>query len=374
MKARLLLAFCALAGTIPAATTTDWQVAGFNDFLKGGLTGLSLSVDGVLQLGPSMRWSAPLNQPALWSMIAAPDGSVYAATGHQGKVFRIARDGTASLVWSAPQSEVFALCLTSQGALYAASSPNGSLYRIENGKAQEIWHSPAKYIWALQAAPDGSIYAATGEPGQIFRIDATGHAELFYDTGQSNITALTLGPNSHLYAGTDPNGMVYDVSGPNKGAIVYDSSLPEISAIVIDPKGVLYVAAMGGAVATRTTSPASATSAAAGVAVATTPTVITVSEAAGNAASADDQASIKASDQSKTPPASAFGSSTTSNTGVVEVSGVEKSAIYRITPDRVVETLRSSKEDNVYDLLLQGDTLFFLPIMRGASSVSRPGS
>ena len=44
---------------------------------------------------------------------------------------------------------------------------------------------------------------------------------------------------------------------------------------------------------------------------------------------------------------------------MVDLSGVDKSAVYRINPDNTVETLWSSKEENVYDLLaLQNQVLF----------------
>src|SRR6185436_15250998 len=46
-------------------------------------------------------------------------------------------------------------------------------------------------------------------------------------------------------------------------------------------------------------------------------------------------------------------------TPVVDVSGVEKSAVYRINTDNTVETLWSSKEENVYDVLaLERQILF----------------
>ncbi|MBV9613564.1 MAG: hypothetical protein JO091_13905 [Acidobacteriaceae bacterium] len=356
---RALPLLCVVTLTAPAATSTSWQITGFTDFLKGRLSGLSLSADGTLQLGPSLRWQAALDQPALWTFAIAPDRSLYAATGHSGKIFHITANGKSSVTWSAAQSEVFALCISARGVLYAGTSPNGGIYRIENGKAAEIWHSPAKYIWAIQPGADGALYAATGEPGRIYRIASDSRAELYYETGQSNVTALVAAANGHLYAGTDPNGIIYDIASAGKASVLYDSNLPEIRALAIASDGSIYAAAMGGAVSTRTTTPPSAAGAPTAV-VAVTPTVITVTEAAGAArASENDQASQKAAAEQSKPPASPMSSGATSNTAVVEVAGVEKSAIYRINPNHTVETLRSSKEDNVYDIQLLGNSLVF---------------
>jgi sugar lactone lactonase YvrE len=358
---RIVCALAALTYPAIAATSTSWQVSGFSDFLKGRLAGLSLTADGILQPGPSVRWNTPLEQPALWSLANATDGTIYAATGHSGKIFRISPQGERTVLWSAPQSEVFALCLDTKGVLYAASSPNGGLYRIENGKATEIWHSPGRYIWVINPSPDGNLFVGTGEPGKVYRVDArTGQAEMYFDTGQSNVTALALGGNGHLYAGTDPNGLLYEISAAEHGSILYDSSLPEIRAIILDPNGIVYAAAMGGAVSTRTpaATPPSATSSSA--VVASTPTVITITAAKENGIPTDaDEAAKTAADQSKTSASSASASATTSNTAITEVSGAEKSAIYRITPDHVIETIRSSTADNVYDLALDGDSLLF---------------
>jgi sugar lactone lactonase YvrE len=367
---RLAFALCALAFSACAATSTAWEVAGYNDFLKGRLSGLSLTADGLLQPGPSIRFRANLDRPALWSLVAAPDGNVYAATGHRGEVFRISADGKSVVNWTAEQSQVFALCVGPNGALYAGSSPNGGVYRIEGGKSKEIWHSATKYIWALEAAPDGTLYVATGEQGRIYRIDPSGKAEVFFETGQSNVTALALGSNGHLYAGTDPNGLLYEISGPKQGTIILDSTLPEIRALAIDANGVVYAAAMGGSVASRTKAPvASGSTAPATSVVATTPTVITVTEAKENGAPSQGEQNpggVKpAPEQPRGTVSSTITPAAPATTSVVEVAGVEKSAIYRIGPDRMIETLRSSKEDNVYDLLLNGDALIFSTDVHG---------
>lgn len=364
MIPRFASAFCAVALGASAATSTAWELSGFADFLKGHLSGLSLSSDGILGPGPSLRFRTPLNQPALWSLAATPDGQIYAATGHTGRVFRIAPDGASSLVWTSEQPEIFALAANPEGVLYAGTSPNGGLYRLQgpthNSQAHEIWRSPAKYIWAIQPASDGSLYVATGEPGRIYHVAADGKADLYYETGQSNVTALTLGTSGHLYAGTDPNGLIYEISAPNHGTILFDSTLPEIRALALDSSGNLYAAAMGGAVATRSPASSSTNSAASAPAVASAPTVITVTAAKENGVPSDsDQSAVKSSIDQQSTASSTLASSTASNTAIVEVAGVEKSAIYRIRPDRTVETLRSSKDDNVYDLLFEGGSILF---------------
>ena len=56
---------------------------------------------------------------------------------------------------------------------------------------------------------------------------------------------------------------------------------------------------------------------------------------------------------------------TAQTAATVDLSGVDKSAIYRIDPDRTVETLRTSKEDNVYDLLLDDKGVLFSTDFRG---------
>jgi hypothetical protein len=72
---------------------------------------------------------------------------------------------------------------------------------------------------------------------------------------------------------------------------------------------------------------------------------------------------IKPPEPAKPQPQSAAPASTpqvsTQFTPVVDVSGVDKSAVYRINPDNTVETLWSSKEENVYDLLALENQILF---------------
>ena len=159
--------------------------------------------------------------------------------------------GAGTLLWTSDEPEIFAVAVDSGGALYAASSPDGKVYRIENGKAVEFFAPKAKYIWSLAFAPDGSLFVGTGDPGNVYRVDQAGKSELYYETGQSHVTALAFDSKNNVLVGTEPNGILYRISAKDKAFVLYNASLPEIRTIVPMPDGTVYAAALGGSVANR---------------------------------------------------------------------------------------------------------------------------
>lgn len=357
-----------LGAPVFAATSTTWETGSYTEFLKGKLQGLALTSDGVLLPGASIRKSTTVEQPVLWTVVPGPDGSLYAATGHRGKVYRIDPKGASTVVFSAEQPEVFALCFDAQGILYAATSPKGGVYRVENGKATEIFHPDAKYIWAILPTPQGSLYVATGDQGRIYKIDTVAKADAagkpvpYFETGQQNVTSLALGPNGHLYAGSEPNGLLFDIAAKDQGTILYKSTLPEIHGLALGSDGTVYASALGGGLSTRVGTQAAQASATNMAVMASTPTVVSVTDASDNSSGGAPAqiGGLKNADPTKGTATSTITPMPASpGTQVVDVSGVEKSAIYRISPDKTVETLRSSKDDNVYDLLLDGTNILF---------------
>ena len=172
-------------------------------------------------------------------------------TGLSNAFYRIDPDGKSSLLWTAEQPEIFAVMVDSKGVVYAGTSPDGKVYRIVNGKAEEYFAPQARYIWSLAAAPDGALFVGTGDQGKIFRVEGPGKGEVYYDTGQSNITGMAVDSQGRLLAGTDPNGILYRITAKDTAFALYDYSLPEIRSIVPMPDGTVYAAALGGSVAKR---------------------------------------------------------------------------------------------------------------------------
>ncbi len=339
-----------LTASLSAATTTTWEMNSYQDFLKGHFTGTALDRDGKLHLAPKLETVFSSGEPAIWSLVQAPDGSFYAGTGHRGRLYHITASGASTLVWDSDQPEIFSVALDSSGTVYAASSPDGKVYRIENGKSVEFFAPKAKYIWALAFAPDGSLFVGTGDPGNVYRVDKAGNSELYYETGQSHVTALAFDSKNNVLAGTEPNGILYRVSAKDKAFVLYNASLPEIRTIAPLPDGTVYAAALGGSVANRSGPLLPAIASPATVTVTASATSITVSDSADTNAQAAPDLKVKP-DAGK--PVVQGAQNTAAVSPLTEIPGVEKSAVYKINPDGTVETVWTSKEENVYSLVAE---------------------
>lgn len=354
----LLHAAVLCAALLPAAMasgTATWEMNSYNDFIKGKFTGISLSREGRLSLAPKVDTLFTSDQPVIWSVAETADGTLYAATGHRGRVYKIAPGGKSSLLWTAPEPEVFAIAADRSGAVYAGTSPDGKVYRIENGAATEYFAPKTRYIWSLVAGPDGVLYVGTGDQGKVFRVTGAGRGELWYETGQAHITGLAVDPQNRLLAGTEPNGLLYRITGKDKAFVLYDASLPEIRAIVPMTDGTVYAAALGGSVARRAQSAAQAAqgTGAGGTSVTSTVTSITVEAQAAEIKPPDPSKQQSSPIAASAPPVSTPLATVTDNTGV------DKSALYRINPDNTVETLWTSKEENIYDVLALEKQILF---------------
>jgi hypothetical protein len=348
-----------LSAAVSAGGPTAWESNTFSDFIKGRFQGISLTRDGRLTVAPSLETLASTGEAGVWSVVSTSDGTLYFASGHRGRVYQLKPGGQPTVVWASAQPEVFALVADAKGVIYAGTSPDGKIYRIEHGKATEYFDPKAKYIWALAIAPDGALYAGTGDQGQVYRITGVNRGEVWYDSGQAHITALAFDGQGRLLAGSEPNGLLYRIEAKERAFVLYDASLPEIRSIVPAPDGSLYVAALGGALAQKQAQ-AAATAAAAQQTVPMVTSSITVTSDSANAQAGIDlkpkpEAAKPATAAEAAPPA----------VPIIDMTGVEKAAIYRITPDNMVETLWSSKEENVFDIALRESALVFSTDQRG---------
>ena len=329
----VLAGLVALAWTgLGAAMPTFWTVATQIDFLKGDVEDLSIDSDGRVFLGPSTSLVGETAAPFLWTVVASPDGTLWAGTGNEGKVLKIGKDGKVATFFDATELEVHAIVQAPSNALYVATSPDGKIYQVSaDGTARTFFDPEDKYIWALALDRAGNLFAATGDKGVIYKITPDGKGTRFYKTSSTNVVALAFSSTGDLLAGTESPGRVFRIDATGKAFVLLDSPFKEIHSLRLADDGTLYAAAVSGSTSViedRSLQPPGTE--AARVPVPTVSTEITAISVVDTGAS-----------QTTTPVIS--GASRRSNKG----------AVYRIRPNGLWDTFWETGEDSPYDILVE---------------------
>jgi hypothetical protein len=321
---------------VAAAAPTFWTVATQAEFLKGDVQDLSIDSDGRVLLGPTATLLAETAAPFLWRLVPGPDGAIFAGSGNEGRVLKVARDGTLTTFFDSSELEVHALAAAPGGGLYVGTSPDGRIYHVAADGASRTFYEPgARYIWSIVVDGKGNVYAATGDKGVIHRIGPDGTGAAFYQTNASNAVALAFASNGDLLAGTESPGRLFRIDASGKGFVLLDSPYREIHAVRLAEDGTIYAAAVNGGAggadrATESQAPEPQTPPI--PTVTSEITAIAVVESAVQAGAA--------------PPAPR----TPRRTG--------RGAIYRVLPDGLWDVMWDSGEDAPFDILIEpGGTL-----------------
>ncbi len=329
--AAAIAAAALLALPLHASSPKFFQAATQNDFLKGDVENLSIDAHGQLMLGPVTELVYETSAPFLWSMIAAPDGTLFAGTGNEGKVFKIDAQGKGSVFFDSTELEAHALALAPNGGLYVGTSPDGRIYKVDRGgTAAPFYNGDEKYIWTLASDGKGNVLAGTGDKGVIEKITPDGKSSVFYKTNATHVTSLAFDKNGNLLVGTGSPGKVMRVDPEGKAFVLLDSPFQEIRALRFDDKGVLYVAAVSG-------------------------------RPGSGGAPVSTELVDRPTPEPSRPPVPSVSAEITSMS-IVEVGGPgssgstredrrsPKGAVYRIAPDGVWDQLWESRDDSPYDL------------------------
>ena len=330
INSSLFLAFLALAGLKPsfAVETKFWQQTDQADFEKGSLDRLSLRSDGRLYLAPALTELFDSSTPYLWTVAVDAKGNIYTAgggSGHGGaKVFVTGANSKTRTLVELEGLEIHALAVDRSGQLYAATDPDGKVYKISaEGKSQLFYNPRAKYIWALAMDSKGNLFIATGDKGEIHRVTPGGQGSIFFKTEETHARSMVVDGQDNLIVGTEPGGLVMRISPGGNGFVLYQTPKREITAVAVAPTGEIYAAGVGARSDTPTppVPPPSAP-----------PPPVTVQPAPGSPPAAN------AGRQATPPPSFAAGAQ--------PISG--GSEVYRINPDGSPRKLWTSAQDVVY--------------------------
>jgi hypothetical protein len=257
---------------------------------------VEISSDGKLRIGPTATEILTTPSTFVWSVAADAAGNAYLATGSPSKVLRVGKDGKAVTLFETKSLAVQVLRLGPDGALYAATLPDGKVYRlhpdakspVDESSAEVVFDlavadipkagpaspesaksdsaktdgskgdaakndSKSRYIWDLTFDSPGRLYIATGGPAAIFRLDvkqAGAKPELYFHCDEQHIRVLAWEKSGSLLAGTDGSGLVYRITpqpglATGKGYVLFSAPRREITALATGADGTIFAADVG---------------------------------------------------------------------------------------------------------------------------------
>src|SRR6185312_10959496 len=284
--------------------------------------GVAISSDGRLELAPALKSIYTSPSTYIWQVVADAQGNAYIGAGSPARVYRVTPDGKSTVIFEAKELQIQALAIDTGGAIYAATSPDGRVYKLQPnlppivGKKKEktkeqpptetanapeateqtyrssVFYDPkTKYIWDIELDPAGPLYVATGDHGEIYKVETNGEGSLFFKSDEAHIRSLTLlrppaqpedakrkknAPPalSTVIAGSDGSGLVYRITPNGEAFVLYSAPKKEITALTSDAEGNIYAAGVGekhGSAPAPVTIPVSNTATQAGNSASTSP-------------------------------------------------------------------------------------------------------
>ena len=240
----LILTVFIYASIASAVNTSLWEQEDHADFEAGKPKNLSLTSTGNVMLSPKIDSFTKLKETQVWALVEDSAGNLYAGTGNEGKIYKIAADGdTAELYYNSPEVTIYSLAIGPDNALYAGTGPDGLIYKITDATTPPttLLNEGDKYVWALKFDDAGNLYAATGTDGKIYKITPEGESSVLFDAEEKNIMTFLLHENG-FYAGSSDNGIIYHITDDGTARVIYQAKEKEVRALEMDTQGNLYAA------------------------------------------------------------------------------------------------------------------------------------
>src|SRR5262249_29001588 len=189
---------------------------------------------------------------------------IYAATGPEGKLFRIDQAGKAQVYFDSDEPHLVSIAIADDGTVYTGSNGKALLYKPTGpGRASVLYDFDADDVKAIAVAKNGSVYAIankytetfttpkrnkqgppapqptkTPRPGRglLMRFGKDGVAEPMLDDDDSHYVSLALGDQGEPYVGTGAEGRLYTVDDNHLSRLLADTDERQVGAVVMAGK------------------------------------------------------------------------------------------------------------------------------------------
>jgi hypothetical protein len=227
---------------------------------------------GTLPRGEIMRWAGGKlttlvkleGVEHVWALAYDEAARVlYAATGPEGKLFRIDQAGKAQVYFDAEEQHLLSLALGSGNLVYAGASDKAKLYEIQApGRAGVLYDFGRTEVRAVVTSAKGEIFAIANDiksggmvprdddgeggtqsnapkttgKGVLFRFARDGTPEQLLEDADEHFTSLSIGPNGQPYVGTGVNGRIYTVDESHNDVLMGDTEERQVGVITFGTK------------------------------------------------------------------------------------------------------------------------------------------
>ncbi len=233
-----------IVGTLPEGKLMKFQGGKLTDFAK-------------LQ-GAEHIWQVVFDKKS---------NSVFAATGPDGKLFRVDQNGTAQVYFDAAEQHLMSAAVAPDGTIYAGASDKAKLYKLTGpGRASVLFDFARTEVRAIAVGSGGEVYAVANEistgsyapsrkgragteaagpvakppktkgKGTLYRFETDGTPDQLLDDKDEHFVSLAIGDDGKPYVGTGVEGRIYTVDSSHNAVLVADVEERQIGALVLSGK------------------------------------------------------------------------------------------------------------------------------------------
>lgn len=157
--------------------------------------------------GGKVSVAAETDAMAVTSLVLNSAGEIIAGTFPEGKIYKLTTaqlDGKKVEPWVVLKDteHVWSLAYDAKKkSLYAATGPEGKLFKISDaGKEDVYFDSEEKHLVSVAVAPDGTVYAGSSGEALLFKIGAPGRATVLHDFDRTDVKAIAVTSKGVVYA------------------------------------------------------------------------------------------------------------------------------------------------------------------------------
>ena len=235
----------------------------------------------------------------IWALAIGADGTLYAATGDNGKIFSVSPDGKGDVFYAGSETHIRALALDGKGNLLAGTEPSGLVLRIplaaasgcgRGRQAYVVYETARREITSLLMDASGNLYVGAigdkvrtpqgapqaqpqpqqqttafvvqGVPGggqaqppanlfqpfpvvnssAVYRIAADGSPQEMWSSRQDIVYSLGAAPGGAVLLGTGNQGTVIQLDPNRVFSQLTESTTGQVTGLVRGANGKTFVA------------------------------------------------------------------------------------------------------------------------------------